>query len=358
MSHPLDVESLRGRVQLVLDEFLDAQAQRLRELGPDIEPLLDVISGLLAGGKRLRPAFCYWGWRAAGGADSSEIITAATAFEMFHTAALLHDDVMDDSNSRRGRMTAHRHIAAHHRRLGWRGDSERFGMASAILAGDLCLSWSDDLFNGCQLPGPALTAARPTFELMRTQLMGGQYLDLLEQVLPTTQGGGEIDRIRRVIQFKSARYSIEHPLVIGAALAGGSTPLLTSFSTYASPLGEAFQLRDDILGVFGNPDQTGKPAGDDLREGKRTLLIAFALENACDTQVKLLNHELGNPQLNKSGVAKLHQVIVETGALKRVEARIEELAEEATMALRADLVPPPAFGVLRDLINTVTIRVS
>ncbi len=357
VSNPLDAEALRIRTQIVLDHHLDLQSQRLAPLGPDLAPLLKSIASLINGGKRLRPAFCYWGWRAAGGLDCDEIINAAASFEFFQAAALLHDDVMDDSDTRRGQPAAHRKMASLHAAQGWAGDGQKFGISAAVLAGDLCLSWSDELLSGSGLPSHALKRARPMFELMRTQLMGGQYLDVLEQVLPEAQGGGTVDRARRVIHYKSAKYTIEHPLLIGGLLAGASESVLSSYSAYALPLGEAFQLRDDLLGVFGDPDQTGKPAGDDLREGKRTVLIAHALTAANSSQSTELRAGLGRTDLDSLGVERLQNIIMDTGAVAQTEKDISQLVEQSQRALAEASITEDSKQVLAQLVTAATARV-
>jgi geranylgeranyl diphosphate synthase type I len=354
----LDVEDLRSRVHKVIDDHLSRQAAQLEPLGADLVPLLQTISELVSGGKRLRAAFCYWGWRAAGGADCPQIVHAAAAFELFQAAALLHDDVMDASDTRRGRPAAHRRMAALHRENHWDGDPDRFGEAAAILAGDLCLSWSDELLSHSGLSAEAVARARPMFDLMRTQLMGGQYLDVLEQVLPRSSGGGTTARARRVIQYKSAKYTVEHPLLVGGALAGASASQLAAYSAYGLPLGEAFQLRDDVLGVFGDPAQTGKPAGDDLREGKRTVLVAEALARGTGAQVDLIERLLGRPDLDAGGVDALREVFVTSGALDAVEQLISALAEQSAEALRASGAQQPGLTVLRDLVVAATARTS
>ena len=356
MSNPLDAEELRTRVQKALNDHLSMQARRLEDVGPDLGPLLECITDLLRGGKRLRPAFCYWGWRGAGAPDDESIVNAAAALELFQAAALLHDDVMDGSDTRRGLPATHRRMANLHRGNGWTGDGERFGTSAAILAGDLCLSWSDEMLSRSGLAPDTLARGRDVYDLMRTQLMGGQYLDVLEQVLTEADGGGTAERARRVIHFKSAKYTIEHPLLIGGALAGASPDLLAAYSAFGLPLGEAFQLRDDVLGVFGDPAETGKPAGDDLREGKRTVLVALALEAASPAQAASVRQHLGDPHLRADGVAMLRQVITDTGALAAVEGLITDLVAQSRDALAHSDVAEPARGVLADLIHAATAR--
>ena len=358
MTNPLDAEDLRARVQRALDDHLGLQAGRLDEVSPDLAPLMGQITDLVRGGKRLRPAFCYWAWRGTGAPDGDRIVAAAASLELFQAAALLHDDVMDGSDTRRGQPATHRRMAALHDANGWAGDGDRFGTAAAILAGDLCLSWSDEMFHRSGLPDDALARGRQVFELMRTDLMAGQFLDVLEQALPEAAGGGSAERARRVIRFKSAKYTIEHPMLIGGALAGAMPELLASYSAYGLALGEAFQLRDDVLGVFGDPTQTGKPAGDDLREGKRTVLVALALQGASAQQAAVVRRHLGDPRLDAEAVATLREVIVATGALAAVEQLVDDLVAQAREALAASDVAEPARSVLAALVQAATERLA
>jgi geranylgeranyl diphosphate synthase, type I len=354
--NPLDAEDLRGRVHKVLDDFLSRQVEVLESVSPDCAPMVEAVAALMRSGKRLRPAFCYWAWRGAGGADTEQILTAATALEFFQAAALIHDDVMDGSDTRRGMPSVHRRFAALHGRARWAGDGDRFGLAGAVLVGDLCLVWSDELFAGSGLTGEQLGRARRTFDRMRTELMGGQYLDMLEQVVAPGRGQGAVERARRVIRYKSAKYTIEHPLLIGGLLAGADDALLAAYSAFGLPLGEAFQLRDDVLGVFGDPALTGKPAGDDLREGKRTVLVAAALERAAPAQKALVQRLLGDPDLDAAGVEELRAVILATGALDVVEELIAAQVARARTALAGAAVADPARSVLAGLVDAATER--
>jgi geranylgeranyl diphosphate synthase, type I len=354
---PLDAEDLRSRVHKVLENFCSLQADRLERVSPECAPLVEAVAELVRGGKRLRPAFCYWGWRGAGGADCEQIVTAAAALELFQAAALIHDDVMDDSDTRRGMPAAHRRFAMLHRGSAWTGDGERFGLAGAVLAGDLCLVWSDELFTASGLNPAQLVRGRVAFDRMRTELMGGQYLDMLGQAV-SGQGAETERRARRVLQYKSAKYTIEEPLLIGGLLAGAGPELLAAYTAYGLPLGEAFQLRDDVLGVFGDPAETGKPAGDDLREGKRTVLVAKALERASPAQRALVRRLLGDPHLDPAGVQALREVIIDTGALTGVEALVDELVEAAQAALATAPVREPAREVLAGLVVAATARAT
>ena len=349
----LDAVRLRDRVQASLDAFLGTQAHLLAEASPDLVPLVDAVAAFLAGGKRLRPAFCYWGWRGAGGDDSDAAVTAAASLELFQAAALIHDDLMDDSDSCRGQPSIHRRFAALHDASGLARPVRVVRRAGAILLGDLTLVWNDEMLMRSGLPVEALLRARPTYDLMRTQLMGGQYLDVLEQA----RGEGTVESARQVIRFKSAKYSVEHPLLIGGLLADASPELLAAYSAYGLPLGEAFQLRDDVLGVFGDPDETGKPAGDDLREGKRTVLVAHALAKASTAQAEILAR-LGDRLLDPDDIETIRKVMVETGALAAVEQTIDELVAEARAVLRAAPVAEPARGVLSALIAAATARTT
>ena len=349
---PLDAEDLRVRVGKSLDEFLASQVPVLDEVSDELTPVVDALAELLSGGKRLRPAFCYWGWRGAGGEDSPAIIEAATSLELLQACALIHDDVMDGSDTRRGLPAVHRRFASHHRVASWLGSPEAFGTGAAILLGDLCLSWADEMLFGADLPAETLLRAKPVYDLMRTELMAGQYLDLVEQAA----GGGTAESARRVIRYKSAKYTIERPLHLGATLAGAPQELLDTYTAYGLPLGEAFQLRDDVLGVFGDPARTGKPAGDDLREGKRTVLVATTLEHASPKQAAEVRRYLGDPHLDTDGVERLRAVVEESGALAHVETLIEQRRDEALAALASGPVDEAARGVLADLAVAATAR--
>ncbi len=351
---PLDRADLRQRVQKALDGFVGLQAPRLDRVSEDLGPLVDALTDLVAGGKRLRPAFCYWGYRGAGGRDGDEVVVAAAALELFQACALIHDDVMDGSDTRRGAPAVHRRFAGSHRAQGWHGDPEAFGAGAAILLGDLALSWSDEMLMTSGVPGAVLPAAKAVFDEMRSELMGGQYLDLLEQA----KGGGTVESALRVARYKSAKYTIEKPLHLGAALAGAGPEVAEAYSGYGLPLGEAFQLRDDVLGVFGDPAQTGKPAGDDLREGKRTVLVAMALEQATPAQESVVRRHLGDPHLSDDGVAALRQVLTDTGACARVESLIGELLDDAVQAVRAAPVEAEAREVLEELAVAATARAT
>ena len=350
---PLDREDLRARVHKALAAFLSAQAQRLDAVSDQLGPVQDALAAfLLDGGKRLRPAFCYWGHRGVGGEDSDAVVAAAASLELLQACALVHDDVMDGSDTRRGQPAMHRRFAALHRSQEWRGDAEAFGLSAAVLLGDLCLIWADELLNTSGMPVPALLRTQPVYDEMRVELMAGQYLDLLEQAV----GGGTVESALRVARYKSAKYTIEKPLHMGAALGGGDPEAFAAYSGYGLPLGEAFQLRDDVLGVFGDPSVTGKPAGDDLREGKRTALVAMALETATPAQTAVVKRHLGDPHLSEEGVGLLREVITETGALARVEQLVDELMADALAALRAAPVTDEAREVLEQLAVAATAR--
>ncbi len=335
MTTSLDHCDLGARVQAAVDAEMAAQAGVLAQLGDDMAPLVDAVATLLRGGKRLRAAFLYWGYRACGGQDSPALVRTATAMEFFQAAALLHDDVMDDSDTRRGMPSAHRRLGGLHTSHGWLGSSDRFGVAGAILGGDLCLTWTDELFATSGLPPHELDRARPFFDTMRTQLMGGQFLDVLESARgwdgESTQC--RVERARRVIRYKSAKYTIEHPLLIGASAAGASGPDLAALSCYGLALGEAFQLRDDLLGVYGDPAETGKPAGDDLREGKRTVLLAYALDSAGPAELAVYDKLLGWADIDATSIEELRSLIAASGAVDRVEALIERQSRAACAAL-------------------------
>jgi geranylgeranyl diphosphate synthase type I len=359
LDSPLDAARLRARVQCCVDDTLAHQSEVLAEVGPDTADLLDAIGRLLSGGKRLRAAFLYWGYRAASEPDSDALVRLATAMEFFQAAALIHDDVMDDSDTRRGMPAAHRSLAARHERESWAGDAGRFGVAGAILAGNLCLNWTEELYATSGVPQAHLDRARGIFDVMRTQLMGGQFLDVVESARSWdgVSTAERVARAERVIRFKSAKYTVEHPLLIGATAGGLDPDDLAALSRYGLDLGQAFQLRDDLLGVFGDPAATGKPAGDDLREGKRTVLMAHALEGADHSGRALLESRLGDPALDGADVETLRATILASGAVDAVEAEISRLAGAARLTLKSTrTLAPGALDVLDRLIDSATAR--
>jgi len=348
-----DVEGFRARVQAALTEALDAQAERLVPLGSDAERLVAQARTSVAGGKMFRASFCWWGHRAVTTpAEEDAVIRACAALELLHASALVHDDLMDASDTRRGNPATHRFFEAEHRATGWRGDAEQYGAAGAILLGDLLLSWSEELLRRCGLPFDAVAPALEVFDLCRSEVITGQFLDVSAQA----RGQADVDTAMTVLRYKSAKYSIERPLQIGAALAGASEQTLAELSAFGLPLGEAFQLRDDLLGVFGDPSVTGKPAGDDLVEGKRTVLVALALDAAPAAAAGELDQALGTP-LSTDDVERLRAIIDESGAHAQVEAVIEQLSDLALAALDKADIDDAAREVLRGLASAVTHRV-
>lgn len=350
-----DSAGFRERIQAELDAFVDRQAELLTPLGPDAARLVEEARTSIRGGKRLRAAFCYWGYRAVRSPETPEeevaLVRACAALELLHASALVHDDFMDASDTRRGRPATHRAFEAEHRGAGWRGDPEQYGAAAAILLGDLLLSWADELLRRCGLPLEQVGQALEVFDRCRSEVIAGQFLDVSVQA----RGRADVETAMTVLRYKSAKYSIERPLHIGAALAGAGPETLAALSGFGLPLGEAFQLRDDLLGVFGDPAQTGKPAGDDLVEGKRTVLVALALDAAPREEAALLDAALGR-DLSEAEVAELRRIIDSAGAQAQVEAVIDELTAHALSALERAGVDPQAGAVLRRLAGEATQR--
>jgi geranylgeranyl diphosphate synthase, type I len=356
---PARLRELSSRVTDALAAFLDRAEPVLTRIGPELVPAAAATREfVLAGGKRLRPAFCYWGWRGTGAPDGEEILTAAASLELLHACALIHDDVMDGSDTRRDRPSTHRRFAELHRDGGFRGDPEAFGASAAILLGDLCLVWADQMFAECGLDPAAVDRARATYAEMRVELMAGQYLDVLASVLRESDSVMATERALRVARYKSAKYTIERPLQLGGTLAGASPELLAAYSAYGLPLGEAFQLRDDILGVFGDPAVTGKPAGDDLREGKRTVLVTLAERRADPAAAAQLSGLLGDPDLDTDGVASCRMIISGCGALAEVEELIGRRGAQAVEALDASDLDDRARRSLEALAAAVTDRIG
>jgi geranylgeranyl diphosphate synthase type I len=346
---PPSLSALAARVDERLADLLAGELGRWQALDPVLAEPLRALQRLVdAGGKRLRPAFCHWAFVGAGGdPDDPRVVDAGAAFEMLHAFALVHDDVMDGSDTRRGARTAHLAFADEHRRAGWRGEDRRFGEGAAILIGDLAHVYADRLL------GDVPADVWSVWNELRLELNVGQYLDLL--------GTARADRDRalahRISRYKSGKYTVERPLHVGAALAGRLSDLDKQLSAYGDPLGEVFQLRDDVLGVFGDPQRTGKPVGADLREGKPTPLLAIATERAgTGNGSAALLARVGDPSLTEGDIADLQQVLVDTGAVDTVEALIDTLTFRAVEAVEAADVTPRARDELVDLARFVASR--
>ncbi|MEO3858043.1 polyprenyl synthetase family protein [Acrocarpospora sp. B8E8] len=346
------LELIRPDVDRALQRFLDRQRPAFDD--PDLIAVMSAAEDFLAGGKRLRPAFCYWGWRAAGGGADPGVFTAAASLELLQASALVHDDVMDSSDLRRGMPSAHRRFEKLHLDAEWSGSALQFGEGAAILLGNLMLIWSGEMWRTSGLPATSLAAAQPVFDHMLTELMSGQYLDLLEQA----HGENTFDSALRVALYKSGKYSVEQPLRLGMVLAARSRePWIDRFcAEYGQKVGIAFQLRDDVLGVFGDPVETGKPAGDDLREGKRTMLIARTLAAASKAQAHDVRNLLGDPKLDAEGVARLREVIEDTGALAYCEDMIGRYLRDALDSLQTAGITADAREALAALAVAATAR--
>lgn len=345
-SLPADLTRIASRVEDRLRTVLSAERERWTALDPSLtEPIASLEALVLSGGKRLRPAFCHWGFVAAGGdPDDPQVVDAGAAFELLQGFALVHDDVMDGSATRRGRPAVHRQFIDRHEAEQWVAEPRRFGEGVAILVGDLAFVYADRM-----LPTGSPEATALWHEL-RIELNVGQYLDLVG----TATSRFERRAARRIARYKSGKYTIERPLQVGAALAGGGA-LVADLSRYGDPLGEGFQLRDDVLGVFGDESLTGKPVGDDLREGKPTLLLAVAREQANAAGQDLLGR-VGDPELSEETIADLQALLVRTGALAAVEASIDERVEEALAALASLGLAPTAAEALEGLAHVVVRR--
>jgi geranylgeranyl diphosphate synthase type I len=346
-------DELRHTISRTLDEFIDAKQEQLQVVGEDLVPLLELARSTVRGGKRLRPAFAYWGWRAAGGnpAKAEPMLRAAAAIELVHASALVHDDVMDDSATRRGAPAAHRTLRQLRRAVSDPAQADRFGRSGAILLGDLLLSWSDELLCSSGLTPKPLARSRVYFDRLRTEVVAGQYLDVLAQTSRTSTAADAM----RVIRYKSAKYTIERPLQFGAAIAKPDQQLMVALSSYGIPLGEAFQLRDDVLGVFGQESVTGKPSGDDIREGKRTLLMARAFHKADPEQAAVLRLHLGRADVDAAGIEAVQDVLRDSGALAAVETVITELTAASLLALRH---APIESAEVREALRVMTDRVT
>jgi len=345
-------------VDRALMEFLDERRKQIRALAPDALAVLEEVDRIVrAGGKRIRPRFCYWGHRAGGGGDGDPIVQAAAAVEMLHASALLHDDVMDRSHLRRGEATSYRRLA----RSGPDGSSERFGQSAAILAGDLAHAFADQLLAESGFPPDMVLAGFARFTRMRVEAVSGEFLDLLAArhpsapELPSSLPESE-SAARHVAELKSGSYSVVGPLLMGAALADASPAVMDTLAAFGRPLGEAFQLRDDVLSTFGDPEVTGKDRDTDIREGKHTVLVARAWRGGGPVGRRLIRERLGRANLSPEQIEEVRTMIRDSGALAGTVDLIAELAARAKSELARAPLGPEVIAALGELADLVALR--
>lgn len=347
VSAPSSLAIVGERVSSRIDALLAAERDRWWRVDDDLEHPFAMLRRFVArGGKRLRPTFCYWAFVGAGGdREDPMIIDAGAGLELLHTFALLHDDVMDGSDLRRGEPAMHKAFASEHESGAWRGDAGRFGDGAAILVGDLAFVYADLMTRAI----PA--GARPVFDEARVELCAGQYLDLIGMM----RSERDADRAAKIARYKSGKYTVERPLHFGAALAGHLDEFEKELSAVGLPLGDAFQLRDDVLGVFGEPEATGKPVGDDLRQGKLTQLLAAAVIRLGDEGALA---RVGARDLTEDEVQAIQDAIAASGALAEIEDLIERRLDEALAAIETLPFGHEAKDALRDVALYVAWRVN
>ncbi|MGE7391316.1 polyprenyl synthetase family protein [Streptomyces sp. NPDC004126] len=351
----LHLPGVRDAVDLQLADLLDRKEREASERGLPRDAVTVLRALLLGGMPRPGALLCVCGWHAAEGTgDTTALVQVAASLELFHASTLIHDDVMDRSDTRRGRHTAHRPDAGRPRGHRTRGAAARLGVSAAVLVGDLALAWSDELLHSARLPADRLKAVLPLVDAMRTEAVYGQYLDLLGGPGPGPGWDGGAEAPLNVIRHRTVKPVWERPLHIGAAVAGAAPRLGGVLSAFALPLGEASQLRDDLRGVFGDPRRTAAPRLDDLREGKHTVLLALAFRNADPGQRAALRTLVGNPALDASGAARIREVLTATGARSQAEEMIRVRRARAERALTLASLPAHAEEALRRLANAAT----
>ncbi|MEU5889086.1 polyprenyl synthetase family protein [Streptomyces sp. NPDC047461] len=342
--------AFKARVDEVLRQFVAREADEFAAIDPVLGTVADGLEAAVADGKRLRAAFCYWGWRAVGQPDSDALVRAAASMELVHAAAVVHDDLIDDSPLRHGRPTTH---VALRGAVAARPDADTAARSLAMLVGDLLMALAGQLFATSGLPAGYLARARPLWAVMARELIAGECLEILR-----TGSGPDTQASLKVIRYKTAKYTVEQPLLIGGALAGAGTRLREGYSAYGLPLGEAFQLRDDLLGLFGDPAHTGKANSDDVRGRRPTALLAETWRLANDSERDLLNSLLGRGDLDGDGLDTVREVMRRLRAPDRVEDMIRARVEEALGALHELDLPAHAATGLTALAHSAAVRLS
>ena len=351
------LKSLREQIEAQLQDFLTTQSNYFTAIAPELKPAATSLTAfVINGGKRFRPLFAAVGAMGAGSQLNDAEIRAFASLELLQACALVHDDLMDASDTRRGEPAIHKLFESMHESEKFQGKATQFGLSASVLIGDLALIWSDQMLNSSGIKSESLLAALSVHDEMRVELIAGQYLDVFEQA----RGTQSVAQALNIARYKSAKYTIERPLHLGAAIAipdaAKRAQLVSIYSEFGLPLGEAFQLRDDLLGVFGDPKVTGKPAGDDLREGKRTVLMAMTHDRISGPAEAEFLKEFGNHDISESAIARLQEIISETGAAMHVEDLIEELTSTALEALNRDEIVPQARELLTEMAIIATKR--
>ncbi|MEI7030198.1 polyprenyl synthetase family protein [Streptomyces pratensis] len=344
----VDLRAVRERVDAALEDFLTEKARAAACRGYPPEVVQTLRDFLAAGGKRIRALLCVVGWHAAGGhGDAAQAVRVAASLELFVAFALIHDDIMDDSASRRGRPAVHRVVSA---RLGEGARAERLGAGGALLVGNLALVWAQELLHTARLEPGREGSVHGWYDAMLEEVMYGQYLD----VMGTGRGADDVEAALRIVRHKTAAATIERPLQLGAAVAGAGGAVMDAFTRLGLPLGEAFQLRDDLLDVFGSPDGVGAPGLSDLREGKRTVLLALGLRMADPVQRERLGRLVGRADLQEREAAEIRGILRATGARKETERMIASRYTHVLSVLDEAGFPPAADRALRGLAARAT----
>ncbi|MFF8594020.1 polyprenyl synthetase family protein [Streptomyces sp. NPDC015220] len=342
--------AFRTRVDEVLHRFVAEEADRFAAIDPALAPVAEQLTAAVADGKRLRAAFCYWGWRAVGQPDSAALVRAAASMELVHAAAVVHDDLIDDSPLRHGRPTAHialRGAVRHH------SHTVAAARSLAMLVGDALMALAGQLFTTSGLPAAYLSRARPLWSALARELIAGECLEILHTgTAPDTAAS------LKVARYKTAKYTVEQPLLIGGALAGAGRRLCDGYRAYGLPLGEAFQLRDDLLGLFGDPERTGKADADDVRGHRPTALLAETWRLADADERERLRTLLGRHAPDEEALDAVREVMRRLKAPDRVEDMIAVRVEEALDALHETDVPAHARTALTGLARSAANRLS
>lgn len=342
-------ETVRKAVLAELGDFVPrACPAPLRRLGAE-----EILRQYAMGGKCLRSTFMYLGWR-CGAPDDQAALRAAAGLELLHAFALLQDDVMDRSATRRGAPAAHVRFARAHRDIGAPGSAARYGESAAILLGDMCLVWAEQMLRESGLAESALARAWPRYDTMRVELATGQFADLLNDARTEPA----LASVLAIARIKSGNYTVRCPLEMGAAMAGCPATVLDALGRYGAAVGEAFQLRDDILGIFGSQAVTGKPADGDLAERTATSVVVLAREMATPSARAELSFLLHRPRLRPVEIDRARTLIIESGAPERIETMIADLVARAVDALSTADLTAPMRAALAHMAFACTGRVA
>lgn len=339
MEFKKELEILKKEIDHEIEVYLDQVIKEAEKTDVFMTSIVKYFKKtILAGGKRIRPIMMYWGYVAAGGKNRAEIIKTSVSIELIHAFLLIHDDIVDRDDFRRGKKTLHAKYRDYHKKFLLGDESDHFGMSIALISGDFVYSLGNQILFSSKFSSDIVLCALNKMQDIVGLTCVGEMQDIYMEYSKNVTNKD----ILTMYENKTARYTFDGPLKLGAILGGADDIFCEKMSAFAMPIGIAFQVRDDILGIFGDEKKTGKPVGSDISEGKKTLLVNYALKRSSTNQKKKLVSLLGKKDLTQNDIANFQDILIKTGAKSEVDTYVDTLIAQAEDAVRAMLLPQDA----------------